>query len=396
MRATVSLGRFAGVPVGAHWSVLLTVALLVQVLAMRLLPATVPHQQPLAYWSVAAASAVVFFAALLAHELSHAVLARHYGIRVKRVTVWLLGGMTELDGQPPTARADAVIAAVGPFTSLVIGGFCGGGAYLAERIGAGGLVVTALVWLAMINLFIGAFNLLPGAPLDGGRILRAVLWQRYGDRERARRAAAGVGQFLGWLMVGFGGLRVLTARDFGGLWFVLLGWFMVIAAGAERSVGRLPEHLAGMRVRDVMSPDPVVVAGWWTVRTLIDWFIEHAPRHRIFPVVDFDGRPVGVIGLAALARVPEDLRMTTRVQDAGRPIAQVSTVAPDVALADLLSVPVFRPGREVTLVLEGGRLVGLLTAGDFARAMELSALRRCGRRGATAADNADTDARTSL
>ena len=169
----IPLGHYGGVRVDAHWSVLVIVALLTELLAASVLPDAAPHHSRAAYIGIAAAGAVVFLAGLLAHELAHALVARHYGMPVQRITLWMLGGMTELGGEPPSPRADALVAAAGPATSLVLGGGFAGLAWLA----GGGLLGSALAWLAVVNVFLGVFNLLPGAPLDGGRLLRALLWR---------------------------------------------------------------------------------------------------------------------------------------------------------------------------------------------------------------------------
>ncbi|HEU5109608.1 MAG TPA: site-2 protease family protein, partial [Micromonosporaceae bacterium] len=184
MRQTVRLGRVAGIPVGVHWSVLVVLVLLAQGLAAAVLPAAVPGRPGWQYWVVAAGTTVLFVASLLAHELAHALAALRCGVRVERVTLWLLGGVAELSGQPARPRQELGIAAVGPLTSLAAGGV-----FFAATVMSAGrlpeLAVVAVAWLAWINLVLALFNLLPAAPLDGGRVLRALLWQRWSDPVRA-------------------------------------------------------------------------------------------------------------------------------------------------------------------------------------------------------------------
>lgn len=167
-------------------------ALLTDLLAASVLPDAAPHHSRTAHIAIAAAATVVFVAGLLGHELAHALVARHYGMPVQHITLWMLGGMTELGGEPPSPRADALIAAAGPATSLALGGGFAGLAWLA----GGGLLGSALAWLAVMNVFLGGFNLLPGAPLDGGRLLRALLWRHYQDRARATDISAQMGRVL--------------------------------------------------------------------------------------------------------------------------------------------------------------------------------------------------------
>ena len=185
MRATFSLGRPAGIRVGAHWSVLLTMALLAWLLAESLLPAAVPGLSAVVYWASGTAGSVVFLASLLVHELSHALVARHRGLAVDRVTLWLLGGSTELTDDPPTPRTAFAVAIAGPVASLLAGaGFLGGSLPLS------GVVGVTLAWLGWTNVILAVFNLLPGAPLDGGRVLQALVWRLTGDKRRAQAASA--------------------------------------------------------------------------------------------------------------------------------------------------------------------------------------------------------------
>jgi Zn-dependent protease len=194
MKQTVPLGRVAGIPVGMHWSVLVMVIMIGWLLGVQILPGTTPGQPAAVYWAVAVPCAVTFMAALLAHELAHSLVARRHGVPVTSITLWALGGISELGGEPPTARADLRIAAAGPATSLAAGLIFGGLAAAVRAGGGPGIAVAALGWLAAVNVLLAAFNLLPGAPLDGGRILRAVLWRRTGDRMRAAQSAAAAGR----------------------------------------------------------------------------------------------------------------------------------------------------------------------------------------------------------
>ena len=233
MKQTMPLGRVAGIRIGGHWSVLAMVVLIGWLLGAQVLPGLVPHQSAAVYWAVAVPGAVAFLAALLAHELAHSLVARHHGVPVTSITLWALGGVSELGGEPPTARADLLIAAAGPATSLATGLVFGG---LAAAVRAGGgpvIAVATLGWLAVMNVFLAVFNLLPGAPLDGGRILRAVLWMRHGDRARATQSAAAAGRVLGAVLIAAGVAELLFWGDADGLWLALIGMFVMSAATAE-------------------------------------------------------------------------------------------------------------------------------------------------------------------
>ncbi len=213
-----------------------------------------PHQSAVLYWTVAAAGSVLFVAALAAHEIAPAIVARHWGVQVRSVTLWMLGGIAELEGEPPTARAYLQIAIAGPAASLAAGTVFGGAAALARSVHSPAVVTAALAWLAVMNVVLAVFNLLPGAPLDGGRILRGLLWKRYGDRQRASRAAARSGQAVGIGMGVIGLLWQVVSRDvIDGLWLMLIGWFVDTMARAERSKPPLPLVLPSSRSASVNS-----------------------------------------------------------------------------------------------------------------------------------------------
>ena len=207
------------------------------------------------------AAAAIFFVSLLAYQLAHALVAHKAGVEVKGLTLWLFGGVASLGGESPTPRADFRIAAAGPATSL---GLAAGFAAVAgglQLIGVAHIVVVAASWLSGINLMLGVFNLVPGAPLDGGRILRAFLWRRHGDRVRAAVTAARAGTVVGYGLIGLGLVEFLAGASVGGLWLVFIGWFILAAARAEEADTLTRDALGGLRVTDVMSPRPVVAPG---------------------------------------------------------------------------------------------------------------------------------------
>lgn len=361
----VPLGSWRGVPLRAHWSVLIVLGLFAWLLAELELPTMLPGQTRTAYWVAGIISAPVFFATLFAHELAHAVTSRHYGMRVERITLWMLGGMTELDGEPPSPKADALIAASGPATSLLVAGASWG---LYSVIGGENLAVVALLWLAQINLVLAVFNLLPGAPLDGGRLLRALLWWRYRDRVRATGAAAAAGRGLGFILIALGLLEVFAGGAFG-LWLALVGWFIVSGANSERYSVHA-EKLRGLRVRDAIGHAPVTVGDWWTVQQFLDRLTPQHATQPVFPTVDVDGRLSGVIGVSSLAAVPTELRATTRLADVpGRPAA---VVEPDVPLPDVMLSLHVRGGT--VIVVDQGRPIGVVTFDDLARDVQLAEL----------------------
>ena len=367
LRHGIPLGRWAGVRVSAHWSALLTWLLFADLLAAAVLPAARPGQATAAYWLAGVVTALAFFSFLLAHELAHAVTARHYGVGIRSITLWMLGGVSELEGEPPTPRADALIAAAGPATSLLLGAL----AYAASGWLGPGLAAVSLTWLGGVNVLLAVFNLLPGAPLDGGRLLRALLWRHYHDRSRAAAAAARTGRGLGIMLAILGVLEFLTGYP-AGLWLVFLGWFLASAASGEEAAART-EILRGLRAGAVMTPVLLAAPEWWTVEQFLTRLTADAAGQAVFPLVDFDGRITGVLTLRDLQTVPGDLRDERRLREvaAGRR-ARALVVPPDADLADLARLLPLHGG--VAVVAADGHPVGLVTGAELARAAQLAGL----------------------
>jgi Zn-dependent protease/CBS domain-containing protein len=366
MRQSVHLGRIAGIRIGAHWSVLFIVALLAYVLAANVLPGAAPGQTVTGYGLVAVVLAALFLAGLLAHELAHALVARHYGIGVKRITLWLLGGVSELDGETPTPRAELLVAAAGPLTSLVLGVVAGAASVLLEIVGVSRLVVVGLAWLAWVNVILCVFNLLPGAPLDGGRVLHAGLWKLRRDRYAAQVAADRAGVGLGVALAVVGLLEVVSWRDAAGLWLVLLGWFLIGAARAETAAARVRQALGSRRVRDIMTTEPVYGLDGQSVESFV---AEHAVRrpHGTYPVVDLTGRPVGMVRLPRLLRIPAARRAELRLAAVATPLTDDALIGPDDAAWN--SAQHLSAATPLVAVADQGQLVGVVSTRDIQRAL---------------------------
>lgn len=367
---TVPLGTIAGIRIGAHWSIVVTIAVFAWILRIELAGRGASGF----LWAVATAGAVALFASLIAHELAHSIVARRNGVGVHRIVLWLLGGMSELTDEPRDARADLRIALAGPLTSMGIGIAAFAAAALTVTVRAGGAVTAALVWLAAMNTIVAVFNLLPGAPLDGGRVLRAVLWRRSGDRLRAETSAARSGYFMGTAIIVLGVLDVIVSRQLGGLWLMLLGWFLRSAANSELATAGLRHRLGEIRIRDVMSAPAMVVPRTWTIAQLL---ASHAPDsgHRVFPVVDADRSPVGVLAWSDLVRVPASVRATTRLATLARPLPPAAIVDADELLGNAATRVVLRPELDAIAVVDARhRVIGIVTATDLATACHRSAL----------------------
>ena len=374
MRASISLGRIAGIKVGINASVFLIVAILVVGLATGQLPAAYPGRSIVAYVIAAIVAALLFLASLLAHELAHSLVARRNGIEVESIVLWLLGGVAQLRGEAKTPGADFRIAIVGPLTSLVLAIVFGLAAAGVASLGGAGLPLGVLMYLAATNALLAVFNLIPAAPLDGGRVLRAALWQFRGDRHAAAVNAARAGRILGFVMIALGVLQVVTGRGLGGVWLALIGWFVVSAATAEEQQARLGGRLAGVKVGQVMAARPTVLDGNLTVA---DFIAQVALTHQYstYPLVDPSGRLTGLVTLNRVRAVPPELRATTRLQEIACPPSEVPTARPEESLVELLErMNGCADGRAV-VVDDAGRVVGVVSASDVARSLQLADLR---------------------
>jgi Zn-dependent protease/CBS domain-containing protein len=379
MDQNIRLGKIDGVPVGMNWSILVIFCLICWELADLVLPGYHPNNSTSVYWVVGVVASVLFFASLLAHEVSHAVIAKRNGIGVRRITFWLFGGVSELESEALTPGADFRVAVVGPATSLVLAGLFGALASLFNHGGGGtqAVIVSALGWLAWMNVLLGVFNILPAAPLDGGRVLRAYLWQRRGDRVSAATTAARAGQAFGYLLVVLGVLEFLAVGIFG-LWFVFLGWFLLMAAQAEESQVAMRNSLANVHVRDVMTPDPTTFDSQTTVADLVDHQL-HRYRFSSYPLVGPDGHLEGLTTMGRIRHVPAGQRQGTRLKDIACPVSELPVGRPGEPIPDLLQRMQASPDGRAFVLDENDRLVGIVSPSDIARYVQLCMLQSQGR-----------------
>jgi Zn-dependent protease/CBS domain-containing protein len=374
MGATVKLGRILGVEVGMNWSVLAVFVLVAWGLAGGVLPQDEPGRSATAYWASGLATAVLFFLCLLAHELSHALVARRNGLTVSGITLWLLGGVARIEGEMPSARAELRVAGVGPLVSLGLGVLFTGAAAALAGIGAPGLISGSAAWLGVINVLLAVFNSIPAAPLDGGRLLRAVLWRRTGDRTGSALKAAAAGRGVGWSLIAGGTLLAFLTGRFDGFWFALIGWFLLTSATAEGRQARMGTLLAGVSARQIMTRDPEPVSASLTVAR----FLAGDPlrlRATAFPLTVGEPTPIGLVTLERLRRVPASARDDVRLRDLMFPLDQVVLAGPDDPAAELIPRLGAAPAHHA-LILEDGRLVGLVSPADVTRVLRWAELNR--------------------
>jgi Zn-dependent protease/predicted transcriptional regulator len=374
MDENLRLGRLFGVRIGINWSVLLIFALIVAGLAAGRFPLVAPDRSGTAHLLAALVAALLFFGSLLAHELSHAIVAQRNGIEVEGITLWMFGGVAKLEGEAASPGAELRIAGVGPLVSLVLGALFGLLWWVTGELLGDGLTREVLQWLAVINVALAIFNLAPAAPLDGGRILRALLWWRRGDRTSAAVTAARAGRLFGFLLVGLGVAQLLLVPGFGGLWLVLIGFFIANAAAAEGSYAQVQAGLSGLRVADVMTPSPLVLPQHLNVEQAVDAYLL-PNRFSTFPVVTPDGRPLGLVTLQRIKQVPREQWPVTSIQRVATPLEQLPIATPFEPLLEVLR-RVQRSDESRVLVVHDGQVVGIVSPTDIARVLDRAPLRQ--------------------
>lgn len=355
--------RVRGIRIGAHWSWLLVFALVSWSLARNVFPFVYPGLSDNAYLGMAVVSALIFFACILLHELGHAFQAIKEGMKIKDITLWLFGGVARFEGMFPSAGAEFRIAAAGPLVSVVL---AAGFVLITWVGGLTGLPVEfrgVSDYLARINLLVVGFNLVPALPLDGGRILRSWLWKRNDNFTRSTVLAARIGKGFAYLLMAVGAIQVFSFSATNGLWLVLMGWFLASAAGAEQNYALVRQVFEGLTVRAIMTPDPAVVSPGMTLDEFVA--LVQAGGHAFLPVID-DGAVLGVVSVGAAAEVPPESRAVTRVRDIMQEPVIFSASTPVVEAIEVLRLP-----PEWALVMDGGRLDGIVSLTDVVRALQV-------------------------
>jgi Zn-dependent protease/CBS domain-containing protein len=364
MGAVLSLGRVAGIRLGLHWSWLVAVALIVWTLASGVFPATNPDLSGGAHLAMAVFATLLFFGSVLLHELGHAVQARREGMEIDEITLWLFGGVAMLKSLFPRPGAEFRVAIAGPAITFVLAV-----AFLAVALvpGLPEPVDGVVAWLAYVNLSLLVFNLVPAAPLDGGRVLHSVLWHLRRDFVWATRVASGLGRGFGFLLIA-GGIALLVFEGaFSGAWLAFLGWFLLEAAGAESRAATAEQALGGLHVGDRMARDPVTVTPDATLGQLMDDVVTHGP-HSTYPVIE-NGAAVGLLPLDRIARVPRGAWDGHLVRECMLARRDVTTLQERDRLLDALAL-LARGDERPALVFSGPRFVGVLALGDVAGALD--------------------------
>ncbi len=381
----IRIGSISGIRIGLDFSLIVIFLLLLFNLGAGVFPAWHPDWSMLESWVVAFFATVIFFASILAHELAHSLVARAYGIPIRNITLFLFGGVSSIEREPDSPKVEALMAIIGPITSIVLGFAF---AFLAELSPAArnatdaselvrslGPVGTLLAWLGPINIFIGLFNLIPAFPLDGGRVLRAIFWASTDDIRTATRWAARVGQAFGWLLIVFGIAMVfgfvfpiIGGGFIGGIWMAFIGWFLSSAASASYRELIVRDLLADVPVSRLMRRQvPAPVEASLSVDELVDRLMSSGER--LFPVRE-NGAITAVVTSEAVRKVPKADWISTPIRTVATPVAEYPSVSVDADAYQALRKLATEDVDEL-LVVDSGGLAGVLRRQDVARWIEL-------------------------
>ncbi len=358
----VRLFNLLGFQVYADWSWLILFVLITWSLAGAAFPAWFPGKEDLTYWLMGVLGAVTLFVSVVWHELCHSLVARYYGMQMKGITLFLFGGVAEMDEEPPTAKAEFRMALAGPLASVVLALMFYALALAGRPMFISPALLEVFRWAAIVNLALAIFNLIPGFPLDGGRALRAALWYWKDDLRWGTRVAASMGMGFGAVLMGLGFLNLLLLNPVGGLWWILIGMFVRGAAKQSYQQVLVRRMLGGEPVRRFMTADPVTVPPALSVTELIERYL-YRHHHKMYPVVE-GGDLKGCVEMKALKHVPAERRDSITVAELLQPCGPENTIAPETDAMDALT-RMRRNQASRFLVVEDGRLAGILSLKDL-------------------------------
>jgi Zn-dependent protease/CBS domain-containing protein len=366
MFSSIRVARVFGIDIEINLSWLLILALVAWTLSDRVFPDQYAWSR-FAYWTVGTAAALLLFVTVLVHELAHALVARRRGLEVPRITLFIFGGVSHMSRQPQTAGEEFAIAAAGPATSLVIAALTliAGWATIDVNEKLSGI----LIYLGTVNVALAVFNILPGFPLDGGRVLRAIAWRRTGSFRRATTIASRVGELFGYGLLLIGVLILLAGYIIDGVWMLFIGWFLLNAAQAEAQNMQLETILGKLRARDVMHVEFDTVTPGLSLQDVVD---DHMLARGDRAVVVSHGDSVlGILTVTDIRRVPRHEWASTPVQGAMTARDKVATVTADAKATDVLRLVSERRIHQVP-VIDEGRMVGIVTRRELLDRLQLA------------------------
>ncbi len=361
------VARVFGIDIEIHFSWLFILGILAWALSEGFFPAEYKGWATSTYWVVGTVAAVLLFLTVLIHELAHALVALRKGVEVPRITLFIFGGVSHLARQPRTAGEEFLISAAGPLTSVLIALVTGALYYFFSTRNEQAQALFA--YLAVVNVILAIFNTLPGFPLDGGRVLRSIVWKKTGSFRRATRVAGGVGQAFGYGIVVLGLLLFFTGNPANGIWFALIGWFLLTAARGESESVQLDAMLAGLTARDVMREQWVNVSPAASIEDVVDEHMLSGAERCV--IVAREGAVLGLLTVSDIRKVPRGEWRNTPAQRVMTPREQVVTVAPEARAVEVLRLLAEKSLNQVP-VIEEGRMIGLVTRRELVDRVRLT------------------------
>jgi Zn-dependent protease/CBS domain-containing protein len=363
-RHTIPLGRVFGIPIELDFSWFLIAVLITWTLAANYYPAELKGSTSAEYWLMGALTAVLFFLSILTHEMAHSLVALRYKVPVRRITLFIFGGVSEIAGEPPSAAAEFQIAVVGPLTSLALAALF----YLVQPLLA--QITPALEiakYLALINAMLGLFNLIPGFPLDGGRVFRAIVWGAIKDFRRATMIAASTGRFFGYFFIVGGVLQAVRGDVFNGLWIAFIGWFLESAAAQQVQQQMVQGLLGGHKVSEAMGESCTHVSGDISLQKLVDQeVLAHARRCFL---VDQGDHVAGLLTLHDIKDVPRPSWTSTTAAQAMVPLEKSSKIDSSAELWPAME-KMSRDSINEMPVMQGNTVVGMLSMADIVKYLQ--------------------------
>jgi Zn-dependent protease len=358
-RNTFQLMKIMGIPIGLDPSWFLVFALFTWILAVNYYPIEFKQWTTIQFWSIAALTSVLFFLSVLLHELGHSLLALQYKIPVKSINLYIFGGISEITAEPKGPMQEFVIAFVGPLTSLLLGAFF----YVVQLVFAGFAPIYAMAkYLAYINILLGVFNLIPGFPLDGGRVFRAIVWGITHNLRRATQIAGYLGHVIAFLFILLGAGMLFQGNWINGLWIAFIGWFLETAVAGQVQQERMHDLLAGHTVDQIMSTSCVMVPADTSLQDVVNqYFLDRGQRCMVITQSD---QPVGILTLHNIREVPRERWGSTPVSQVMTPMGKVKVTGPKVGLVQALE-QMGADGVNQLPVMEGGQVAGMLSREDI-------------------------------
>lgn len=368
-RLAVKIGTVSGIPLYLDYSWFIIFALIAYTVGFWMMPASYPNLSWVYYLSIGILSAILLFVSIIIHELAHSIVAKRNGLKIGKITLYLLGGVSEMEEEPPNANLELKMSAAGPLTSIAISVASLFGWIASVDLSAPVLIQGPLFYLFLVNALVSGFNLIPAFPMDGGRILRSLIWRRSDDMMKSTRIASTVGRVFAYIIMFVGIFFLFTVDVFDGIWLLLIGWFISSAASSEMNQMIIQRDLADLKASDIMTRTIDFVAPEMTLTELSSSFLQH--KHNGFPVMENDKEIVGCITMDDLRHVKRNLWDITFVRDVMTPKLKLVTVKQsDSAQQVAILMTRNRVGR-IFVVDESEQLCGIITRSDLMKTIQI-------------------------